>query len=413
MDTLLLGVDAPFKRLLRESPGAASVPKVRFSSHSLKGDRVPEVRRWDLILFDGKVRIYPRLAEAIKQNQVEGLKIVLTEKGDLRLAIDFWGTSIYSYLLKPVDRELLWLVLRNARERIQLRRQLSHLGNERDKLRAIVLEHQETSKDIFVSHLEMQELNQKKTNFLARVAHQLGTPLTALQGYLELLANRKTGRVNELQLQLLQRSLDSCRRLSQLAGSLMDLSALDGIEGRLQLQVGDIQDCISGAASELRQTIEKKGLCLKIRTVSRIPSFRFDPDRMHEVFANLLDNACKFTTPGGSICVHCAPYSWERRTVQEIIEAPKERRGRAAPARYNSVRVVVEDTGVGISRESLQDIFEAYTRGMKGSGAGKGFGLGLAVARQIVLAHQGKIWAESKGDQCSSFTVLLPTSPRK
>ena len=410
MNALLVGIDGAFKRFIRECIGASGVPRVRFCSHSLKGDRVPEIRRWDLLFFDDKVRTYPHLAEAIQGNQLDGLKIALIEKRDLRPATDFWGTGIYSYLLKPVERELLGMVWRNARERIQLRRKLSHLGNQHEKLRGIVLEHQETSKDIFVSHLEMQELHQKKTSFLVRTAHELGTPLTALQGYLELLANQKTGAVNEMQLQLLKRSLDSCRRLSQLACSLMDLSALDGIREHLQLEMGDIQQCISGAASDLSQTIERKGLDLKIHTVPGIPQFRFDPDRMHQVFANLLDNACKFTAPGGSIRVHWEPYFWERRTVQEIIEAPKERRGRLAPASCNSVRIVVDDTGVGISSESLQDIFEAYSRDTKGTGLAKGFGLGLAVARQIVLAHQGKIWAESKADEGSFLTVLIPTS---
>lgn len=410
MNALLLGIDGAFKRFLRECIAASGVPRARFCSHSLKGDRVPEVRRWDLIFFDDKVRIYPPVAEAIKENDLEGLKVVLIEKKDLRPAINFWGTSIYGCLLKPVDRELLGMVWRNARERIQLRRKLSHLGNQRKKLRGLVLEHQETSKDIFVSHLEMQELHQKKTNFLARTAHQFGTPLTALQGYLELLAKQKTGSVNALQFELLQRSLDSCRRLSHLASSLMDLSALDGIRGHLQFQMGDMQQCLSGAASELSQAVERKGLHLKIHIDPEIPRFRFDPDRMHEVFANLLDNACKFTAPGGSIRVHCEPHFWERRTVCEMIDATKERRGSAAAARCNSVRIVVEDTGVGILSESLRDIFEAYTRGVKGDGSGKGFGLGLAVARQIVLAHQGEIWAVSKPDQGSLFTVLIPTS---
>ena len=410
MDVLLLGIDGAFRRFLRDCIGPSGVPKVQFSSHSLKGDRVPEVVRWDLVFLDGKVSAHPQLADAIKKNQIEGLKIVLTEKGDLRPAIDFWGTTIYSYLLKPVERELLRLVWRNARERIQLRRKLSHVDNEREKLRAIVLEHQEAFRDMFVSHLEMQELNQKKTTFLARTAHELGTPLTALQGYLDLLANQKTGPVNELQLQLLKRSLDSCRRLSQLASSLMDLSALDGIEGHLQLELGDIQECISGAVSELSQAVEAKGLDLKIHTVSGIPPFRFDANRMHEVFVNLLENSCKFTAPGGSIRIYCEPYSWERRAVQEMIESPKERRGRTAPGGCNSVRVVVEDTGVGISSESLLDIFEEYTREIKETGSGKGFGLGLAISRQIVLAHQGKIWADSKAQQGSFFTVLIPTT---
>ncbi len=410
MDALLLGLDGASKRFLREHLGANSGAKVRFVSHPLEKDQVPATLRWDVILLDRRTRDYPCLANAIKKNQLEGLKIVLTEKEDLRASIHFWGTAVYSYLLKPVDRDLLRLIWQNALERIQLRKKLSRLNHQREQDRTALSGHQETLQDLFVAHLEMQELIQKKTDFLARTAHELGTPLTAVQGYLELLANGKTGPVNELQLQLLKRSLDSCRRLSRLAGSLMDLSALDGAKAHLQLEPGDIQQNLSRAAAELGQAIKEKGLDLQINYVPGIPAFRFDRDRMHQVFVNLLGNACKFTSAGGSIRIHCAPHFWERRTIREMIYAPQDRRGSTAPADCNSVRVDVKDTGVGISSESLVDIFEPYSREMNGNGSYKGFGLGLAVTRQIVLAHLGKVWAESKPTQGSTFTVLIPTS---
>ena len=141
------------------------------------------------------------------------------------------------------------------------------------------------------AHLKLQELDQEKISFLARTSHELRTPLTALQGYLKLLTHGKAGVVNELQSDLLIRSLDSCRRLLGLANSLMDLSALNGSRTRLQLESGDIQECVSRAALELRQAIEAKGLELKIDNDGGIPKFRFDFDRMHQVVVNLLENA--------------------------------------------------------------------------------------------------------------------------
>jgi signal transduction histidine kinase len=171
-----------------------------------------------------------------------------------------------------------------------------------------------------------------------------------------------------------------------------------------------MQECISEAASELSRAIEKKGLELRFHAMPGIPRFRFDRGRMHQVFANLLDNACKYTCSGGSIDIRCEPYFWERRTVPEAVEAARERRGRNGTTCFNSVRVSVEDTGVGVERESVADIFEAYTRETNGAGYSKGFGLGLAIARQIVLAHEGRIWAERNEGQGSVFTVLVPTS---
>jgi len=94
-----------------------------------------------------------------------------------------------------------------------------------------------------------------------------------------------------------------------------------------------------------------------------------------------------------------------------MIYGSHERRGKVLPIGVNSVRITVEDTGVGIPAEFLQDIFEEYSRiPNNGSGNSRGFGLGLAVARRIALAHEGKIWAESKPGSGSSFTVLIPIS---
>jgi signal transduction histidine kinase len=122
----------------------------------------------------------------------------------------------------------------------------------------------------------------------------------------------------------------------------------------------------------------------------------------------LLDNAIKFTPDGGTIRLSAMPYFWERRTVRELIHNPQERRGTLRSNGFNSVRVVVSDTGVGVPAEFLHDIFEEYSRVSNDSATPRGFGLGLGIARRIILAHEGKIWAESQPGQGSTFTVLLP-----
>lgn len=408
IEVLLLGLDTAVEGLLRESAGPPGFRDVHFHSSPLESGTLPRNGGWDAMVLDRRVQSLTDVADAIKRNKLEGLKIVLTEKENLHSDIEFWGSDVYSYLLKPVDRQLFQLVWQNALQRIQRTRKRSGLEKPRQRQKTRVFREQEILKDLFVMHLEIQELDQQRTNFLARTSHELRTPLTALQGYLELLAKGKAGTVNPLQGDLLSRSLESCRRLLRLANSLMDLSALDGSRAQLQLAPGHLWECLSRAIRELNHAADGKGLTLRTECSAEIPSFCFDVDRIQQVFLNLLENAVKFTPAGGAVHIRCAPYFWERRTVREMMYALQNRRGETPPPNYNSVRITVEDTGVGIPPDFLQDIFEEYSRAVTGNGGPTGFGLGLAVARQVVLAHQGKIWAESQLGVGSSFTVLLP-----
>jgi len=363
---------------------------------------------WDVVIIDSKLKSHRRLSEMVKRDRFVGLKIVLTEISDLHSTIEFWGTRVYSYFLKPINRELFQLLWQRVLAQIELRQKVSRLSKQQKKQRAGVLEQQEVVKSLFTTHLKLQELNQEKTNFLARTSHELLTPLTALQGYLQLLGNGKTGQVNELQSRVVKSSLESCERLLRLARSLTDLAALDQSVTNLQVETRQIQECLSRSIAELSGQIKAKKLALHVDVDEQIPPFRFDFDRMQQVFVNLLGNAVKFTPEGGTIRVLCRPHFWDRKTVREIVQVSQEMRGENHPNGVNSVRVVVEDTGIGIPAEFLHDVFEEYSRVTTDNGTPRGFGLGLAVARRVVLAHQGKIWAESTPGRGSSFTVLFP-----
>ena len=412
MDVLLLGVDSHAKSFLRKHLEVQAAPKARLHSCALEDNVAPQNGHWDLIIVGGAVQSHPELTNLIKKDRVQGLKIILTERENLHSAFEFWGTKVYSYLLKPLHRELFQLLWQNAVERVELSKRVSRLRKQRDRQRAGVFEQQEVLKDLFISHLKMQELNQEKNSFLARTSHELLSPLTALHGYLEVVAHGKAGAVNELQSRVLNSSLESCQRLIRLAKSLTDLVALDQDLSMsfLHLESGDIQECLLRARSELNGRIEANGLLLTMETDPAVPRFQFDFDRMQQVFVNLMENAAKYTPAGGSIHVRCASYFWERRTVREMIYGEAERRRHSSPSGFNSVRITVADTGVGIPAEFLHDIFEEYSRAANGNGSPRGFGLGLAVTRRIVLAHQGKIWAESAPGQGSTFTVLIPLS---
>src|SRR3970040_588614 len=101
MEVLLLGIDPSAKRFLREHLAPTVSSRICLHNPALEGEQIPRQGRWDLIVIDRKVGAHQELAEAIKSNKIKGLKIVLTEPENLHSAIEFWGTEIYSYFLKP------------------------------------------------------------------------------------------------------------------------------------------------------------------------------------------------------------------------------------------------------------------------------------------------------------------------
>jgi signal transduction histidine kinase len=138
--------------------------------------------------------------------------------------------------------------------------------------------------------------------------------------------------------------------------------------------IGDIVESFTPIASA-------KGIALKMKLVDDSLPARFDHQRIQQVLGNLITNALKYTSEGGTVVV-CA-----------------ERRG-------EDVRLVVEDSGVGIAADRLTTIFERFSQG--GRSDRKGLGLGLYIARRIVEAHGGKIWAESEIGRGSTFYFTLP-----
>lgn len=125
------------------------------------------------------------------------------------------------------------------------------------------------------------------------------------------------------------------------------------------------------------------------------------------VVTNLLENAMRFTPPGGEVSITLVPCFWERRSAS--LRPAVERRSHSRSA-ANAARIIVSDTGPGIAPEYQQEIFEEFfSTAAPGSSAGTG--LGLAIARSIVQAHGGKIWVDSYDRNGSSFYFLLPFTP--
>jgi signal transduction histidine kinase len=167
---------------------------------------------------------------------------------------------------------------------------------------------------------------------------------------------------------------------------------------------------------DLKEALTRKGLSVILSLETGIPKFKYDREKIAQVLTNLLENSIKYTPDGGKIYIAAEPYFWERRNLSHTLPAENKRTGgstpsAASPVPFNAVRVEVSDTGIGISPQHQQEIFEEFTQVAASQSIKAGLGLGLAISKRIVEAHGGKIWVESQANTGSKFVVLLPFSP--
>ena len=242
----------------------------------------------------------------------------------------------------------------------------------------------ERAEALAISLARQEELDEAKNEFIQNVSHELRTPLGLIYGYAELLDSGGLGELEPAQKQ----SMDIIvKRVRMLINMLEDMSALLAAETQdFRREEIDPAALLRTVQEEYRLQAEKAGVSLEVTTTSTMPLIVGDPFHLRRVFDNLLSNAFKFTPAGGAISLR----AW---TV-----------GR-------EVLIEVSDTGTGIAEEEMQRIFERFYRANSGSAQhhmGKGTGLGLALVKEIVEAHRGKITVRSVLGQGTTFQIHLP-----
>lgn len=285
------------------------------------------------------------------------------------------------------------VAIRNAR----LYAEVTHLNED---LEAIV---DERTQQLATAYRNLELLDRNKSDFITVVSHELRTPLTLINGYSQMLAGDPFIADDPLRHQEVQGIVTGADRLGGIINTMLDIVKIDASALRLNLRPVTLELVVGTAVSRLQRALVERGLSLTTESLEAVPEITADPDALSKVFHELLSNAIKYTPDGGRITVSA-----------RLIEAEASN-----PSAY--VEVVVSDTGIGIGPESLELIFtKFYSTGditLHSSGKtkfkGGGPGLGLTVARGIVEAHGGRIWAESPGhDEValpgSSFHVMLP-----
>ncbi|MGD2159511.1 MAG: HAMP domain-containing sensor histidine kinase, partial [Anaerolineales bacterium] len=233
-----------------------------------------------------------------------------------------------------------------------------------------------------------KELDRLKDQFVSDVSHELRTPVTNIGLYLELLENVGSGKRDEY-IQILHGEVNQLRRLIE---DVLDISRLDVSKDReLTFMEMDLNLMVEQTVVAHRPLAESSGLDLTFNPDPSLPSIRGEPNQLARVVSNLLSNAIRYTSSG-----------WIKVCTFQADSDYTDVNGEA-------VCIQVEDSGMGISNDDLQHIFERFYRGRDVAQAKfPGTGLGLAIAKEIVDMHSGWIDVESHVEKGSSFRIWLP-----
>ena len=278
------------------------------------------------------------------------------------------------------------VAIQNARLYTQLQDSATQLEA---KVRERTSELEATYRELAASHARLRELDQLKSDFLGNVSHELRTPLAAIKGFVDNLLDGVAGPLADKPQHYLTRVRDNADRLSRMVSDLLDLTRIEAGKIELSPQSLGVDELVTDAAESLRPVARDRGIRLELDLDqwSPCPPLWGDPDKLHQVLANLLSNALKFSPRGGTVTVATRPEA-----------------GRM-------VRLEVRDRGPGIAPGDRDRVFDKfYQVGRVDGERPTGSGLGLTIARHLVELHGGRIWMEPDGGSGSTFVVLLPAA---
>ncbi len=301
--------------------------------------------------------------------RVLGAQIMVYALGFLVLAISFvrkiQNVRIVVFFTLVFVAVIGYLLIKSVRKEVEQREKLQKLTGY-----------------LRVANEKLQSLDKLKTEFLSLAAHQLRSPLTAIRGYTSMLLDGSFGGTTGEQKEAINRVYESSTHLTKVVEDLLNVSKIESGGMKYTMAPFDMEKAAKDIATDLSITAQKKGLKLEFKTDNQPPyTVNGDMEKIRQVVLNLVDNAIKYTQQG-SVTVSLAKVAG------------------------GMVRVAVTDTGMGISPDEQERLFQKFSRGEGGRLNTGGSGLGLYLAKQIVEAHGGHIGIDSPGvGKGSTFSI--------
>jgi len=248
---------------------------------------------------------------------------------------------------------------------------------------AISLENARLYEELSESNAQLMQASRLKSQFLASMSHELRTPLNSIIGFSKVLLNRFDGELTERQETYIRSVHNSGAHLLQLINGILDFSRIEA--GKLEMisEELDLHELIDECIESSMPLARGKQMKLEKNVPLELPPLSGDRTKVKQILLNLLSNAIKFTAQG--------------RVLVSVVAEP------------DAIRVSVADTGIGIREDDLAHLFEPFQQldNPVARSAG-GTGLGLAISKKFVELHGGRIWAESRENQGSTFHFTLP-----
>jgi signal transduction histidine kinase len=325
------------------------------------------------------------ISYTVFKHNLFNVRVIITELFILVITIMLLAKTLLSgNNLELIENGILFfsvgifgiLLVRSVSKEIRQREQIEKLAKEIEQSYEIEKKAKE----------ELEILDQSKNQFLLAIQHHLRTPLTAMMGYSDLILTGAYGRQTKQTKEVVGKILISTKGLIKMVNDFLDVTQFQLGKSIISLKPNvNVLEIINEILVELKYESDKKELYLNLKKPNiDLPEITADREKLKAAIYNIIDNAVKYTTKGGV-------------TISII--------------RNDGLRIVIEDTGMGISKENSKNIFEKTFE--RGEAAKKTFingrGIGLYITNQIIKAHKGNIWAESNGEgKGSTFYIELP-----
>jgi len=333
-----------------------------------------EKGNFDLVLTDLKMPDPDglQLVTEIGKSKPEILTVLMTGHGTIDSALEAMKRGASDYLTKPLNLNEMMVRLEKVLEDRQRFVKLRDFATQLEK-----------------ANQELKRIDEMKSEFVSVASHELRTPLAAIKNAVQLILQGKTGEINENQKNFLSMADRNISRLTNILNDLLNLSRIESGKIDLNFEELDPRTLIEFILSSLKPQADGKSLQLSIEIQRELPAVYGDREKVEQILTNLVGNAIKFTPEGGEITVSALP----------------------SPRGRNKLAISVRDSGIGISEDQFEKIFEKFHQ-VEGSlhRSVSGTGLGLAITKGLVEAHHGEIWVESQIGKGSTFTFTLSIS---
>ncbi|MDE1921533.1 MAG: GAF domain-containing sensor histidine kinase [Candidatus Omnitrophica bacterium] len=310
---------------------------------------------------------------------------ILAQTGNIGFV--FTGYGFNAPALTHGDEELVTILAGQIGQSIENARLFEKVFLSSQQLELKVAER---TKQLASALQKVNEISKKKSEFISAVSHELRTPLTSIKGYASILIAGKIGDVPAPVKDRLAKINTHSDNLVGLINNLLDIARIESNRQEMKFADYKIKTMVDNVADLLAPQMTAKGVKLQLRLCPEVENIYADASQVERVLINLLSNAVKFTPAQGTITIEVSP------TLNEGFAC-----------------FSVSDTGIGIPATEIQKLFNEFFRVDNEINQNvKGTGLGLVLAKNIVQAHRGKIWLESKVGAGTTFYFTLPPSQK-